>query len=167
MTLRAVHHTSASQRQQGREAVEGLRRVRGVSWRWRDDVPAEMGLTAGAIQAGVIAQEVQAAFPDLVVKHKSGYLMVDYPGLAMRIAAATEGVRERIARLTSAAKAAKASDELLKETTEPISQALERLGRGDARISKEDYQALVGALVEAVKQLDTRVSDLEGREEGN
>lgn len=164
MTLRAVHHTSASQRQQGREAVEGLRRVRGVSWRWRDDVPAEMGLTAGAIQAGVIAQEVQAAFPDLVVKHKSGYLMVDYPGLAMRIAAATEGVRERIARLTSAAKA---SDELLKETTEPISQALERLGRGDARISKEDYQALVGALVEAVKQLDTRVSDLEGREEAN
>lgn len=123
-----------------------------------------MGLTAGAIQAGVIAQEVQAAFPDLVVKHKSGYLMVDYPGLAMRIAAATEGVRERIARLTSAAKA---SDELLKETTEPISQALERLGRGDARISKEDYQALVGALVEAVRQLDTRVSDLEGREEAN
>jgi Chaperone of endosialidase len=123
-----------------------------------------MGLTAGAIQVGVIAQEVQAVFPELVVKHESGYLMVDYPGLAMRIAAATEEMRERIARLTSAEKP---SDEVLKEAAEPISQALERLGRGDARISKEDYQALVGALVEAVKQLDTRVSDLEGREEAN
>jgi len=121
-----------------------------------------MGLAAGETQAGVIAQEVQAVFPDLVVKGGSGYLLVDYPGLAMRVAAAVEEIGERVARLTSATNP---SDALLKNAAEPISDALERLERGDAQIGAEDYQALVGALVEAVKQLDARVSALEHHEE--
>src|SRR5215210_3231949 len=60
-------------------ALAGVRQIRGVSWRWREDVPlAEISERGGEPQVGVIAQEVQAAFPELVVEGASGYLMVNY-----------------------------------------------------------------------------------------
>jgi len=40
---------------------------------------------------GVIAQEVQAAFPDAVAENDDGVLMVDYPAL---VAALIESVKE-------------------------------------------------------------------------
>lgn len=138
------------------EASEQLRRIRGVSWQWRDDVPhEEMGITPGALEAGVIAQEVRTVFPDLVAEHPNGYLMVDYPGLAMMIAPAIEELRQRLQQLEP-------SDALFKSGVEPVSEALERLESGSGQMSRQDYQALVGALVEAVKELDSRLSALEG-----
>jgi hypothetical protein len=62
-----------------REVTQRLRRIRGVSWQWRDDVPAEeIGIAPGASEAGVIAQEVRDVFPELMAEHPNGYLMVDY-----------------------------------------------------------------------------------------
>ena len=73
-------------------ALERLKRIRGVSFEWRD------GFQPGARkrELGVIAQEVQAVFPDAVTEHESGYLMVDYNGL---VAALIEAVKELAARV--------------------------------------------------------------------
>jgi trimeric autotransporter adhesin len=59
------------------EALRGLRAVRGVSWQWRDSNP--LGL-AGS-EAGVIAQEVEAVFPELVSTDAKGFKTVSYGGL--------------------------------------------------------------------------------------
>src|SRR5262249_60432714 len=77
-------------------ALAGIRRIRGVSWRWREDAPlAELAGRGGEAQAGVIAQEVQSVFPELVVAGESGYLMVDYGGLAPGLVPGGGGVPGR------------------------------------------------------------------------
>lgn len=137
-------------------ATELLRRIRGVTWRWRK-VASDRGLdvSPGELQAGVVAQEVQAVFPELVAEHENGYLTVDYPGLVMRLAPAIEELSVRL-------RGVKPSDALLKSDVEPVAKALERLEQCGGPISSRDLQALVGALVEAVKELDSRVAALEG-----
>jgi hypothetical protein len=142
-------------------ALAGVRRIRGVSWRWREDAPlADPFLRGGSPQAGVIAQEVQAVFPDLVVEPPSGYLKVNYVGLAQVLAEAVEELRARAKALESLGTAA-LSDERLKEDVDPLTVALNHLSDAPGSLTDEDVQALVGALVEAVKALDARISALE------
>jgi hypothetical protein len=142
-------------------ALAGVRRIRGVSWRWREDAPlAELSGRGGEAQAGVIAQEVQAVFPDLVVEHASGYLMVDYGRLAEVLARAVEELRARTRELERVS-ASSLSDEKAKADVDPLAAALEHLSKAPASLTSEDVQALVGALVEAVKALDARISELE------
>ena len=57
-----------------------LARIRGVTWTWRDGA-APLGKVPGAADAGVIAQDVQAVFPELVQTSPEGYLKVSYTGL--------------------------------------------------------------------------------------
>ena len=53
------------------------------------------------------------------------------------------------------------SDADAKRSLDPVDDALARLASGDG-LERADYTALVGALVEAVKELDERVRALEG-----
>ena len=53
------------------------------------------------------------------------------------------------------------SDERAKEEINPLAAALERLNQTPSSLTDQDVQALVGALVEAVKALDARISKLE------
>ena len=77
-------------------ALERLKLVRGVSFEWiegaprTDDRPRELG---------VIAQEVEAAFPDAVVTHESGYKMVDYAGLVAALIESVKELAERVEQL--------------------------------------------------------------------
>jgi hypothetical protein len=142
-------------------ALAGVRRIRGVSWRWREDAPlAELSGRGGSAQAGVIAQEVQAAFPDLVVEHASGYLMVNYVGLAQALARAVEELRARAKELEGLS-APSLSDQRAKEEVDPLAAALTHLSQAPGSLTDEDVQALVGALVEAVKALDARIGEIE------
>jgi hypothetical protein len=135
-------------------ALAGVRRIRGVSWHWREDAPvAKISERGGEAQAGVIAQEVQAVFPDLVVEDANGYLMVNYGGLAQVLA----GALEELERLS----APSLSDQRAKADVDPLADALQHLGEGSESLTSEDVQALVGALVEAVKALDARISEIE------
>lgn len=60
-------------------ALDKLAQIRGVSYRWKDpERPQEL-------QLGVIAQEVQAVFPDLVKEDGYGSLTVVYDGLTAPI----------------------------------------------------------------------------------
>ena len=141
--------------------MAGVRRIRGVSWRWRDDAAlADPFLRGGSAQAGVIAQEVQEVFPDLVVEPPNGYLMVNYVGLAAVLAQALEELRARMVALEAPGDPS-LSDERAKEEINPLAAALERLNHTPSSLTDQDVQALVGALVEAVKALDARISNLE------
>jgi len=142
-------------------ALAGVRRIRGVSWRWREDAPvAHVAERGGEAQAGVIAQEVQAVFPDLVVEDEGGYLMVDYGGLAQVLARALDVLNARAKELERLGGPS-LSDERAKGEIDPLASALEHLDEAPGALTSEDVQALVGALVEAVKALDARITALE------
>ena len=69
--------------------------MRGVSWQWRDDNPA--GLTG--TDAGVIAQEVEAVFPELVSTDERGFKTVSYGGLVAVLIEAVKELDTRLQRL--------------------------------------------------------------------
>jgi hypothetical protein len=71
--------------------LERLRQVRGVTFEWREGKESYQSLPGRNREMGVIAQEVQAAFPDAVAEDDDGLLMVDYPAL---VAALIESVKE-------------------------------------------------------------------------
>ena len=130
-----------------------------MSWEWREDTP----IKAHGREAGVIAQEVQAVFPELIKTGSDGYLRVDYRGLAGKLGDAVVELGERLDRLERGAAEPKLSDAAAKHEIEPVQRALARL-RSGGRLDRSDSTALVGALVEAVKELDARLTVLEGRQ---
>jgi len=69
-----------------------VRRLRGVSWTWREDAQSEHS----GRDMGVIAQEVEEVFPELVTTDEQGNKMVNYAGL---IAPLIEAVKELDARV--------------------------------------------------------------------
>jgi endosialidase-like protein len=69
-----------------------VRRLRGVSFEWREDAPS--GHSGSDL--GVIAQEVEDVFPELVRTDERGYKLVNYAGL---IAPLIEAVKELDARV--------------------------------------------------------------------
>jgi hypothetical protein len=76
------------------KSVERLRELRGVTWEWKDDAPQEVWEQPGV---GVIAQEVERVFPDLVeTDPETGIKRVAYYGL---IGPLIEAVKELDARL--------------------------------------------------------------------
>lgn len=140
------------------DPVGPIRRLRGVSWEWRAEAPIEGGRRR---EAGVIAQDVQQVFPDLVKTGPDGYLRVDYRGLAAKIAEAVVSLRRRLERIEAGGVAAhELSDVDAKRDLDPVEPALARLRSGE-ELERADYTALVGALVEAVKALDSRLAALE------
>jgi hypothetical protein len=69
-----------------------VRRLRGVSFDWAQDAPG--GRQGGDL--GVIAQEVEEVFPELVTTAPNGYKQVNYLGL---IAPLIEAIKELDARV--------------------------------------------------------------------
>src|SRR4051794_5936618 len=78
-----------------RTATAQLGRVRAVTWRWRRNVPADVQPGPGV---GVLAQELERVFPELVTTRPDGFKQVHYAGL---IGPLIEAVRELDARLTA------------------------------------------------------------------
>jgi hypothetical protein len=88
----------------GETAMSRVRRLRGVRWRWRNEAPEDAKSLPGV---GVIAQEVEAVFPDLVQTDERGFKTVYYPGLVAPLIEAVKelderlrNVEEQLARLT-------------------------------------------------------------------
>src|SRR5262249_1214403 len=127
-----------------------------------EDAPlAELAGRGGEAQAGVIAQEVQSVFPELVVAGESGYLMVDYGGLAPGLVRAVGGVCLRGAEPGRRGASALADEGGGEAEVDRLAGALAHRREGAGSLTSEDVQALVGALVEAVKALDARISEIE------
>ena len=80
-------------REVGRKATAKIQQLRGVTWKWRDDAPPDAHEQPGM---GVIAQEVEKVFPELVETDADGLKRVAYHGL---IAPLIEAVKELDDRL--------------------------------------------------------------------
>lgn len=96
----------------------------------------------------MIAQDVEAVLPDLVERAPSGHLRVDYGGLVLELRDALLELNDRMERLEPEA-----------EDDDPVATALANLRAG--RLRPIDHTALVGTLVEAVKELDRRLAEIE------
>ena len=90
--------------------MDTVKKIRGVSFEWNDKAKS-VGAPAGQKQIGVVAQEVETVFPELVSSSADGYKAVDYTKLT--------------AVLIEAVKELKAENETLKKRLELLENTLE------------------------------------------
>lgn len=77
------------------DVLPRISKIRGVTWEWRDDAPGE---AKDQPCIGVVAQEVERVFPELVSMDENGIKRVYYAGL---IGPLIEAVKELEARVRS------------------------------------------------------------------
>jgi trimeric autotransporter adhesin len=80
-------------------ATDKIARLRGVTWEWRDDAPDDAKEQPGM---GVIAQEVEKVFPELVTTDDQGRKKVEYEGLIAPLIEAVKELDERVRALEAA-----------------------------------------------------------------
>jgi Chaperone of endosialidase len=88
-----------------------LSQIRGVTWAW-NDASSAVGKTPGSADAGVIAQEVEAVFPELVATLADGFKRVNYTGL---VGVVIEAVKELKAKNEALEKRVADLEKLLRE----------------------------------------------------
>jgi hypothetical protein len=71
-------------------AIDKVKKLEGVKFRWRDNDEESMG---------VIAQDIEKIFPELVETNPDGYKMVDYNKLIMVLLEAVQEQQKEIERL--------------------------------------------------------------------
>jgi len=80
--------------------LDRLARIRGVTWTWKQEA-GPLGKLPGSSDAGVLAQEVEAEFPELVVTGPDGYKQVNYTGLVGVLVEAVKELAAHNAELTA------------------------------------------------------------------
>jgi hypothetical protein len=101
------------------DALENVQQLRGVTYNWKQkEFPAKQ--FNDRLQIGVIAQEVEKIYPELVYTDKDGYKSVDYAKL-------TPVLIEAIKQLAAENKTLKAGNEDLNARTAAIEAKLEKL----------------------------------------
>ena len=78
------------------DATAQIQALRGVTWEWRPDAPTGARDQPGI---GVIAQEVEAVFPELVVTGDDGIKRVNYLGLFAPLIEAVKELDDRVRTL--------------------------------------------------------------------
>jgi hypothetical protein len=85
-----------------------LSKIRGVTWTWNEQA-GPLGKLPGSGDAGVIAQEVEAVYPELIETTPEGYKAVNYTGLVgvvieavKELKAKNEALEKRVAELEKA-----------------------------------------------------------------
>ena len=86
-----------------------LAELRGVSWEWRDEAAAEAKEQPGI---GVIAQELEKVFPELVHTDEQGRKKVDYVGLIGPLIEAVKELDARVSQLEQQLAGRAAADEM-------------------------------------------------------
>ncbi len=77
-------------------ATDKISQLRGVTWEWREDAPEEAKAQPGM---GVIAQDVERVFPELVETDEHGRKKVAYHGLIAPLIEAVKELDERVRSL--------------------------------------------------------------------
>ncbi|MCA1701966.1 MAG: tail fiber domain-containing protein [Actinobacteria bacterium] len=77
-------------------ATDKISQLRGVTWEWREDAPEDAKAQPGI---GVIAQEVERVFPELVTTDDQGRKKVEYEGLIAPLIEAVKELDERVRSL--------------------------------------------------------------------
>ena len=141
-----------------------------MRWEWRDDAPADAHERPGL---GVLAQEVQGEVTEIIEYGDDGYMKVEYDGLVPPLMLAVGELDVRLEKLAERERSA-VSDELPERLaaatgdevrTELDPDQVEKVFPSLV-LTNEDgerevaYEGLVGLLIEAVRELDGRVSAL-------
>ncbi len=79
-----------------------LQRLRGISYEWKDG-EERRGRTGAKRELGVIAQEVEPVFPELVATDPEGLKKVDYLGFIAVLIEAVKELDERVGELERSA----------------------------------------------------------------
>jgi hypothetical protein len=77
-------------------ATEKIQELRGVTWEWREEAPEDAKQQPGL---GVIAQEVEKVFPELVTTDEEGRKKVEYSGLIAPLIEAVKELDDRVRAL--------------------------------------------------------------------
>ena len=78
-----------------------VKRLRGVTWEWREGIGDKFRDAPGM---GVIAQELEQVFPELVQTGEDGIKRVNYLGLIAPLIEAVKELDARVAALEQAAR---------------------------------------------------------------
>ncbi len=103
-----------------------LARIRGVTWTWNEQAIAA-GREPGTADAGVLAQEVEAVYPELVTTAPEGFKQVSYTGLVgvlieavKELKAKNDALEQRVSELEKLVAAAEAAEEPLVTAPERV-----------------------------------------------
>jgi hypothetical protein len=105
--------------------LEKLNTVRGVSFEWNEAYQSIGGASAGR-EIGVIAQEVEAAFPELVTQMENGYKTVNYERLTAVLIEAVKELNAKHDKLEADNEALRAE---LKSLMQMVKQLKEAIGK--------------------------------------
>lgn len=83
------------------EATDKIQKLRGVTWQWREEAPEEAKEQPGI---GVIAQDVERVFPELVETTPEGLKKVNYEGLIAPLIEAVKELDDRVRALEEQAR---------------------------------------------------------------
>jgi hypothetical protein len=125
------------------EGLAKLSKLRGVHWNWKSD---------GTPEYGVIAQEVEAQFPDLVVTNEKGMKSVKYSGLIAPLIEATKEINNKCEMSAEQIQALQAS-------VQKVQQDVQTLRRRLASVEEEN-----ASMKEMLKMMNSRLNALEGKE---
>lgn len=113
-------------------ALSGLLNLEGVSYHWRTDEFTDMGFTED-LQLGVIAQNVEAHFPQAVQTMPSGLKTVDYTKL---VPVLIEALKEEHAQRTTAQEQLMRMIQDLADQNRDLQQQLDALKADQQRAAK-------------------------------
>lgn len=99
----AVTETSDSRLKKGIRSLENntlhkIQQLKGVSYNWRVDEFPEKNFSSDR-QIGLIAQELEAQFPELVKTNSDGYKSVNYNGFTAVLLEAVKELNEKVEKL--------------------------------------------------------------------
>ena len=80
------------------DGIDKVKQLRGVRWEWREDAPEE---AKGSPGLGIIAQDVERVFPELVEEGADGIKRVEYRGLIGPLIEAVKELDDRVRALES------------------------------------------------------------------
>ncbi len=103
--------------------LEKVLSLQGVSYEWKREAFPQHNFEEGR-QVGVIAQEVEQVFPELVHTDEDGYKSVNYAAL---IAPLVEAIKEQQAMMEQKDKDIAALKTLLTETVQQMTQRMEQV----------------------------------------
>ena len=90
-------------------ALENVEQLHGVSFEWRQDEYEGMNFPGGR-HIGLIAQEVEDVFPELVYTDREGYKSVEYANLVPVLIEAMQTQQRQIEALKARLEALEQSD---------------------------------------------------------
>ena len=108
-----------------------LTQLNGYHYYWKDEKRSK------SLQTGVIAQEVEKIFPELVEKDEKGFLSVNYTGLIPHLIEAVKELKEQNEVLNHQNQEFRATLESLQSLRTEVAELKNNLGNAQISLAKK------------------------------